>query len=110
MNFLKTAKSDLYNNIGDTGETEVVMWELLTYLAFVEVHNSRSLIEEDETNNLKALKHELDALRKKLNELISNGNEYPCSYLLMHRSKLLDKDQLYISEVYHSSFNIACIE
>lgn len=69
--------------------SDIQMWELLTFLVKVEIYQSyhstinEYINESDMANN--ALEN--------INQLISISEKYPCAYLLMFRNMLLDKNQ-----------------
>jgi len=77
------------NNNTETDKIEFLMWDIIIPSTYVEMYHSDYSID----NNLPLIKHRLTNSLEKLDQLISNGVEYPCSYLLMYRSLLLDKNQ-----------------
>lgn len=80
-------KSRLYS--ADNYDVEIIMWELLTHLVDYEMHNyydSSNTHYFYENDNIKNYMLQLD-------QLIEYVKKYPCSYLLLFRSMLLDIDQ-----------------
>jgi len=67
---------------------EFVMWQILTYSALLDLPEFRK-----KPRNRSHIVSQYKDLHRKLNELISNGNKYPYSYLFMFRSVLLDRKQ-----------------
>lgn len=88
-------KSILYNKQQDTDEMEVIMLEILTYTAYIEMFDFEEAIDYDKVH----LKHMLTERQDKLNKLILAENHYPCSYLFKYRSVLLDKNQNHLTNV-----------
>lgn len=95
LNFFNMMQSILFDNNDDTDEIEVLVWEILTYTAYVEMYDSAGSIENDTVH----VHNKLMSRLHKLEYSISNGMAYPCSYLFMFRSTLLNKNLNQLSHV-----------
>jgi len=73
---------------------EITIWELLTNSAAVEVEN----FDETDLSFKSYLTSKLQNAINNVNELLSNGKNYSCSYVFFFRSVLLDENLHY--EVY----------
>jgi len=89
LNFLSSTKSEL-DDRDDVDETERKMWEILTYVAYIDTHKAVNRITDNEQRIA-------DGLLKELKHSISGGKAYPCSYLYLFRSALLDRNQTTIN-------------
>jgi len=80
----------------NSDELEVKIWHILTNSLYDELNNMYFMsITENETSD-----YNLNEYLKRVQHLLSNKYDYPCSYLLFYRSMLLDKNQQENFEVY----------
>lgn len=99
-------KSDLFQNNSQSDEMEIKTWEILTYLAYVEMLSFDGSNLSDDVYIRTNLNTELD----KLTDLILNRKEYPCSYLFIFRDNLLNTSGKQFTDVRKFSIHITGIE
>lgn len=89
VNFISSKKQDMYSFSMDNVDLDGKMWEFLTLMIKIDMYEvTYSVIDNTMWEiNMK------DTIWNNINTLISNRMEYPCSYLYMFRTMLLDMDE-----------------
>jgi len=87
-------KHVLFNNNDDTEKLVLQVWYDITHLlnAEMNIFDKKNAMDSESQNTI------VNNLLNETKELLSRNNYFPCSYLYMFRSKILDR--------YEWSFNV----